>query len=160
MSIKVNSNFQISCPLPIDNRQYLNKQDMLNINDNIMPDVYFAVCIDDGKFYLYNKTNTPNVDTGKFIACNMKDSYTKGEVDALLASINHQITSFPVASIDYVGKIYQYIGATTNDYINGYYYTCKQFDIYQYNLATVDGTTTGTYYNNDGTVLIHCQMIM
>ena len=63
MSIEINTGFKIGSSSPIDNRQYLNKQDMLNINDNIMPDVYFAVCIDDGKFYLYNKTNTPNVDT-------------------------------------------------------------------------------------------------
>ena len=127
MSIEINTGFKIGSSSPVDTRQYLTKQEMLNTNDNIMPDVYFAVCRDDGKFYLYNKTNTYNSDTGKFVACNMKDSYTKAEVDALLASINHQVTTFPTASVDHVGKIYQYIGQTTNDYTNGYYYTCKHF---------------------------------
>lgn len=41
-------------------------------------------------------------------------------------ALNHvvQVDSFPVASAKYFGKIYQYIGATTNDYTHGYFYQC------------------------------------
>lgn len=41
-------------------------------------------------------------------------------------ALNHavQLDSFPVASEKYFGKIYQYIGTTTNDYTHGYFYQC------------------------------------
>jgi hypothetical protein len=39
---------------------------MLNVNDTYQPDVYFALCKDDGHFYLYNKNNEPNSEVGKF----------------------------------------------------------------------------------------------
>ena len=41
-------------------------------------------------------------------------------------ALNHavQVDSFPVASAKYFGKIYQYIGATNNDYTHGYFYQC------------------------------------
>lgn len=35
-----------------------------------------------------------------------------------------QLSSMPTASADYENKIIQYIGTTTQDYINGYYYKC------------------------------------
>lgn len=41
-------------------------------------------------------------------------------------ALNHavQLNSFPVASEKYLGKIYQYIGATTSGYTHGYFYQC------------------------------------
>ena len=30
----------------------------------------------------------------------------------------------PIASIDYLGKYFQYVGVTNDIYINGYFYTC------------------------------------
>jgi hypothetical protein len=39
---------------------------MLTVNDNLMPSKYFTVCQDDGKIYLYDKTNTVDPATGKF----------------------------------------------------------------------------------------------
>ena len=51
---------------PIDTRLVLSQKEMLDINDTYQPDVYFALCKDDGHFYLYNKNNEANETTGKF----------------------------------------------------------------------------------------------
>lgn len=66
MPINVNSNFKVQAPAPIDTRLTLTKAQMLTTNDNLMPSVYFALCIDDNAFYLYSKANTVNEYTGKF----------------------------------------------------------------------------------------------
>ena len=118
---------------------------MLSVEDYGMPDVYFAICKDDGKFYLYNKSNISNSDTGKFVACNMKDSYIKTEVDDLLKTINHRVTSFPTPSADEEGKLYQYIGVTDNKYTYGHFYTCEKMNSYSYILKS--DITSDIYYN-------------
>jgi hypothetical protein len=51
---------------PVDTRLVLSKKEMCNISDNFLPDIYFALCKDDGHFYLYNKANEPKDETGKF----------------------------------------------------------------------------------------------
>ena len=65
MALQINDSFQINSAVPIDTRIMLTKNEMLNIDENLMPDVYFAICT-DGKFYLYNKTNSKDPTTGKF----------------------------------------------------------------------------------------------
>lgn len=45
-----------------------------------------------------------------------------------------QVTTLPTASVDELDKIYQYVGATTTDYTNGYFYKCIE-----------DTETVGTY---------------
>ena len=35
-----------------------------------------------------------------------------------------QVTSLPTPSIEYIDKIYQYIGTTDTNYTNGYFYKC------------------------------------
>ena len=35
-----------------------------------------------------------------------------------------QVSTMPIASIDYLGKYFQYVGVTNDIYINGYFYTC------------------------------------
>lgn len=37
MSIKINSNFQIGTPQPLDSRNVLTKEEMKNINKNMWP---------------------------------------------------------------------------------------------------------------------------
>lgn len=66
MAISSAAGFQIGSSDPIDARFVLTKEEMLNANDNVYPDVYFATCKDDGKVYIYNKENESNSFTGKF----------------------------------------------------------------------------------------------
>lgn len=57
--------FEIGSKMPVDRRFILTK-DMMREEPMLMPDVYFAMCSDDGCFYLYNKDNEVLEDTGKF----------------------------------------------------------------------------------------------
>lgn len=66
MSIKINSNFQIGTPQPLDSRNVLTKEEMKNINENVWPAVYYTICEDDGKIYTFNKDNESTEDTGLF----------------------------------------------------------------------------------------------
>lgn len=49
-----------------------------------------------------------------------------------------QVDTLPTASADELGKIYQYIGSTTENYINGYFYKC---------VSETDPTTGITTYS-------------
>lgn len=52
-----------------------------------------------------------------------------------------QVETIPTAAASEVNKIYEYIGTTTNDYINGYFYKCIGVDKEKTNLAP-----NGNYY--------------
>ena len=91
MPIKIPTAFQVGAKVPIDTRMILTKAEMLNINDNIMPAVYFAFCEEDGAFYLYTKnTSVADLDptTGKFKKIFSKDEsmegMTKAQVEELI----------------------------------------------------------------------------
>ena len=64
--IQLPQGFKINGRDAIDVRLILSKTEMLTINDNTMPNVYFAICKDDGKMYIYNKSNESLSDTGKY----------------------------------------------------------------------------------------------
>ena len=57
-------------PISVDTRLIISKKEMLEVNEGFLPDIYFALCKDDGQFYLYNKTNELNEETGKFTLIN------------------------------------------------------------------------------------------
>ena len=81
MPINIPSAFQLGASVPIDTRMILTKQQMLNMNDNIMPAVYFAFCEADGAFYLYTKSTAQadlDPETGKFKKIFSKDGGTEG----------------------------------------------------------------------------------
>lgn len=64
--IKLPDSFIVTTDKPIDTRLTLTKADMRDTLDARMPDVYLAVCKDDGKLYLYKKSNEFDDETGKF----------------------------------------------------------------------------------------------
>lgn len=66
MAIKISQEFLRTGAFPVDDKFVLTRAEMLNMNDASMPDKYFAVCKDDSKFYIYDKSATPNSVTGKF----------------------------------------------------------------------------------------------
>ena len=101
MGIKINASFDVMSPVPLDSRTVLSKAEMLAIDDNCMPDTYFAVCSDDNSMYIYTKLNVSNDDTGKFRKMTsdgsgeieLNDVYTKGEVNNLIDDTKSEITT-------------------------------------------------------------------
>lgn len=80
--------FLIQKTFPVDTRLVLTKKEMREAADADMPETYFALCKDDGHFYLYNKASQINEITGKFTL--ITDSVEKtigiidcGEIEAL-----------------------------------------------------------------------------
>jgi len=67
MAVKLAQGFQITSASPIDSRLVLTKAQMLAYNLNLMPEIYLALCTDDKKFYIFDKTVTPSTETVYFI---------------------------------------------------------------------------------------------
>ena len=63
---QVTKPFLIQAGVPVDTRLVLTKYEMKNVVDTYQPEVYFALCKDDGHFYLYNKAAAISEETGKF----------------------------------------------------------------------------------------------
>lgn len=65
--IQVIQGFELLTREAVDKRLVLSKAEMLSVNDNQMPNTYFAVCKDDKKLYVYSKDSTEiSTETGKF----------------------------------------------------------------------------------------------
>lgn len=64
--INLPQGFKVGAAEAVDARLILSKAEMKNTKDSLMPSFYFAVCSDDGKLYIYSKSNEVNEDTGKF----------------------------------------------------------------------------------------------
>ncbi len=62
----VSKPFLYQLAAPVDTRLVLTKKEMREINESYLPETYFALCKDDGHFYLYNKKTEPNELTGKY----------------------------------------------------------------------------------------------
>lgn len=66
MSIKMLQGFNIVSDSPVDERLILSYNEMLSLNDNVMPEKYFAFCTDDNLLYYYDKNASASLKTGKF----------------------------------------------------------------------------------------------
>lgn len=66
MGLNIAAPFKRQGAFPIDEDFVKSKAEMLIVDDNTMPDAYLCVCKDDGKLYLYDKTNTSDPETGKY----------------------------------------------------------------------------------------------
>lgn len=66
MAINVSQSFHRTSANAIDDTLTLTKVQMLAVNDNLMPQKYFTIGQDDGKIYLYDKSNEVDETTGKF----------------------------------------------------------------------------------------------
>ena len=58
--------FLLQVAAPVDTRLVLTKKEMKEMLDTYQPETYFALCKDDGHFYLYNKNSVPTEETGKY----------------------------------------------------------------------------------------------
>ncbi len=66
MALEVGQAFKRVSGQAIDESLTLTKAEMLAVNDSLMPAKYLTVCQDDGKIYVYDKTNAIDLATGKF----------------------------------------------------------------------------------------------
>lgn len=66
MGIPLNLDFEMGVAKPIDSRLVMTKAQMASVNDDVMPSVYGCWCSEDGRYYIYNKSNTATLTTGKF----------------------------------------------------------------------------------------------
>ena len=79
MAINVSQPFHRTSAGPIDDSLNLSKAQMLTVNDNLMPSKWFTVCADDGQFYLYDKSNESDEETGKFRLYQSGKTYSSGD---------------------------------------------------------------------------------
>lgn len=152
MAINLSQAFHRTSNNPIDDTLALTKAEMLTVNDNLMPNKYFTICQDDGKLYLYAKSNTPDASTGRFRVfegggsgttdyedLENKPSINEVELSGDLSASDLglatetdlqkkqdqiQYNIIPTASEDLEGAVYQYLGATTSTYTHGHWYEC------------------------------------
>lgn len=95
MAFKVSQGFERTSNEPIDTTLVMTKSQMANVEEALMPESYFCVCSENGKFYIYNKQNDPLPDTGKFkeyvsSSSSGNDTFialTDARVDEILAEI-------------------------------------------------------------------------
>lgn len=124
-AININAGFELGSKQPLDSRQYLTKEQMLNINENIMPDAYFCICKNDGNIYTYNKDNEIDPETGKFRQVN-------SDVTKL------QYTVMPEITEENKDNVIQYIGDDETVYNKGSWYAAEETVLYSYS----DGNNT------------------
>lgn len=124
-AININAGFELGSKQPLDSRQYLTKEQMLNINENIMPDAYFCICKNDGNIYTYNKNNEIDPETGKFRQVN-------SDVTKL------QYIVMPAITEENKNDVIQYIGDDETEYNKGSWYAAEETVLYSYS----DGNNT------------------
>lgn len=57
MGTPLSTGFSLKSPVPIDDRLILSREEMCNMNDNTIPDIYYALCKEDHLMYVYDKDN-------------------------------------------------------------------------------------------------------
>lgn len=83
--ININTGFHLGAALPLDDRSYLTKAEMLVVNENIYPDYFLVVCADDGFLYMFDKSiDEPSAETGKF-------KLFAGDVDEAIRILNSTV---------------------------------------------------------------------
>lgn len=110
--------FERTGPFPIDDTLVLSKAQMLAVSDAKMPEKYFAVCTDDGKFYTYDKSATPNATTGKFSVVEGGDSHvelTQAQYNALTPEEKNNGTVYFITDAQGGGGSGSLTPATTTD---------------------------------------------
>ena len=67
MGIKLSTNFDIGAPVPVDSKLVVStKAGLTTINENIWPEGYLTICLEDKQLYIFNKNNDVDAETGKF----------------------------------------------------------------------------------------------
>lgn len=83
------------------------------------------ISAEDGFAVLYTGTNTATYTLGHIYQYNENDDLWV-DITASGGSETIQVEILPTASVSELGNIYQYVGATTATYTNGYFYECVE----------------------------------
>ena len=163
MAIKVSQAFERTSANPVDVTLALTKAQMLTVNDNLMPAYYFTICQDDGYIYLYDKTATPTVTTGKFTKFEGSGGGGSGSggtvyTSTLLASgwnaaTKEQTVTFTGYDEDYAGVIG--VPSTATD-AQRKAYADAQISVVSQTGATVTVKVNNTVPTIDIPVIIYC----
>ena len=110
MSISIGDNFSYNAAKPLDSRLLVNTvAEMKAKPESSLYDGLIAYCKENEKSYQWKSTNTVDEVLGKW------REYS-----------STQVKSMPAAGVDQLGHVYQYLGETTTDFINGYFYKCSE----------------------------------
>lgn len=123
--ISFNSGFKIGSRSAIDERILLTKAQMKTAHEKYMlPNQYFCVCLDDGKFYLYSADNELDAELGKYRPLEdtidfKSEEFKKNFEDAIEASekikeVNKEIEEVNEAVEELEGSIVTIQGDVTN----------------------------------------------
>lgn len=156
MALVIGDNFSYQGKKPLDGRiEYNDVATMKAVADATMYEGCIAFCKATGKTYQWKSTNEVDETLGKWREFtsggggggteDYADLDNKPQVNGVTLSGNKtsadlklqsemQVTSLPTAGIDYLGKVYQYVGATGSGLTHNYYYECVS-----------DGQSTPTY---------------
>lgn len=115
MGVNVSQAFHRTSANPIDDSLVLTKRQMLNMNPDIMPSHYFAICIEDNGLYIYDKTQqTPDIATGYFkkFVSDVNPMIFMGLVGTESGCV-YDSTTFPAASASNKGYVYKVVTDAT-----------------------------------------------
>ena len=67
MAITVGAGFRLRSPQQnFERDSYSTLEEMKNVTDSSLPDIFIATCLETGKLYIYQKTNDVDAITGKW----------------------------------------------------------------------------------------------
>ena len=110
---------------------------------------YYYKCVNDGGTYKWEQIN---VQPMPVTSVNGKIGAITLDASDVSAQEIIQYSTMPTASIDYLNKIYQYIGTTDTDYTNGYFYRCElnsETSTYEWVVANQFALADDVYTKNE-----------
>lgn len=108
MAINLPSGLNITTIEAVDSRILLTKEQMKNMADAKMPEKYFCICLDDGNLYIYNKSATPNEETGRFtsLSIDLNSDETQSKIAEIVqAGLDAGTVTIKTASEDSIGGV-------------------------------------------------------
>lgn len=152
---RIGAPFEVLAPVSIDSRFIKTKTEMLNTNDNLMPDVYPAYESTTGDLYIYLKTNTVDATTGKYRKFE-SGSGSSATIDNWASTTEYNVGDFVVYKTP---DLYGDDGTGTQVLLKTYYpclYRCvtshtssADFDTDSANWETIDGTDFTSYTQSE-----------
>lgn len=142
MAINVSQAFHRTSANAIDETLTLTKAQMVATNDNLMPEKYLTICQDDGKIYLYDKSNSIDVSTGRFRvfegagSITIDDEPTQGSTNAVQSGGTYSALDEKVDKES--GK-----GLSTNDYTDAEKSKLAGIDLSGYVPTSQKGASNG-----------------